>query len=135
MRTFKESSFKCRTPAGSLPATLTTQTVTLLHTHVENRKMADTAKHRNTNNSANNGRKSKSEIIRSALGMYLKQRNYSVSLIHWKRWSVQCQCCKIEVCQNDCCCAFFCCCRILKSFASLIWHYCKMTSNWNLVLC
>lgn len=43
--------------------------------------MADTAKHRNINNSANNGRKSKNEIIRSALGIYLKQRNYSVSLI------------------------------------------------------
>ncbi|XP_037037092.1 TAF5-like RNA polymerase II p300/CBP-associated factor-associated factor 65 kDa subunit 5L isoform X1 [Bradysia coprophila] len=41
--------------------------------------MADTAKHRNINNSANNGRKSKNEIIRSALGSYLKQRNYSNS--------------------------------------------------------
>lgn len=47
--------------------------------------MADTAKHRNINNNANNGRKSKNEIIRSALGMYLKQRNYSVSLIHSRK--------------------------------------------------
>lgn len=63
--------------------------------------MADTAKHRNTNNSANNGRKSKNEIIRSTLGLYLKQRNYSVSLIHSKNWCVRYQCCKSKVCQND----------------------------------
>lgn len=40
--------------------------------------MSETTK-RNTNNSASKSRKSKNDIIRSTLGMYLKQKNYSVS--------------------------------------------------------
>lgn len=45
------------------------------------KKMSETTK-RNTNNSASKSRKSKNDIIRSTLGMYLKQKNYSVSN-HW----------------------------------------------------
>lgn len=40
--------------------------------------MAETSK-RTTNNSASKSRKSKNDIIRSTLGTYLKQKNYSVS--------------------------------------------------------
>lgn len=72
-------------------------TICMMYIHKYIEKMADTAKHRNTNNSANNGRKSKNEIIRSTLGMYLKQRNYSVSLIHSKNWCLLYQgCCKTK---------------------------------------
>lgn len=41
-------------------------------------KMAETTK-RTTNSSATKSRKSRNDIIRTALGMYLKQKNYSVS--------------------------------------------------------
>lgn len=40
--------------------------------------MGDTNR-RNTTNSSSKSRKSKNETIRHALGMYLKQRNYSVN--------------------------------------------------------
>lgn len=42
------------------------------------REMAETSK-RTTNNSTSKSRKSKNDIIRSTLGTYLKQKNYSVS--------------------------------------------------------
>lgn len=42
------------------------------------RKMAEITK-RTTTNSSSKSRKSKNDIIRSTLGMYLKQNNYSVS--------------------------------------------------------
>lgn len=41
--------------------------------------MAETSK-RPTNNSASKSRKSKNDIIRTTLGTYLKQKNYSVSV-------------------------------------------------------
>lgn len=40
--------------------------------------MAETTK-RSTNNSASKSRKSRTDIIRTTLGMYLKQKNYTVS--------------------------------------------------------
>lgn len=43
------------------------------------RRMAETSK-RTTNNSASKSRKSKNDIIRTTLGTYLKQKNYSVSV-------------------------------------------------------
>lgn len=42
--------------------------------------MAETTK-RSTTNSASKSRKSRTDIIRATLGMYLKQKNYTVSSV------------------------------------------------------
>lgn len=48
-------------------------------------------------NSASKNRKSRNEIIRSSLGMYLKQRNYMVNKINKKSFSKNCSIEKFDV--------------------------------------